>query len=52
MKRYLVRQNGLCLTTQGIYFKEAFANANTYPMKAITSVGYAIGMLSKQLVQL
>jgi hypothetical protein len=43
-------KNGLCLTTQGIYFKEAFANANTYPMKAITSVGYAMGMLSKQLV--
>lgn len=43
-------RNGLCLTTQGIYFKEAFANANTYPMKAITSVGYAMGMLSKKLV--
>ena len=43
-------KNGLCLTTQGIYFKEAFANANVYPMKAITSVGYAMGMLSKQLV--
>lgn len=43
-------KNGLCLTTQGIYFKEAFANANTYPMKAITSVSYAMGMLSKQLV--
>ena len=43
-------KNGLCLTTQGIYFKEAFANANVYPMKAITSVGYSMGMLSKQLV--
>jgi hypothetical protein len=43
-------KNGLCLTTQGIYFKEAFANPNTYPMKAITSVGYVMGMLSKQLV--
>lgn len=43
-------KNGLCLTTQGIYFKEAFANANVYPMKAITSVGYSMGMLSKHLV--
>ncbi|WP_151869632.1 hypothetical protein [Acinetobacter sp. TUM15509] len=43
-------KNGLCLTTQGIYFKEAFANANVYPIKAITSVGYSMGMLSKQLV--
>jgi hypothetical protein len=43
-------KNGLCLTTQGIYFKEAFANASVYPIKAITSVGYSMGMLSKQLV--
>ncbi|MDM1018870.1 J domain-containing protein [Acinetobacter sp. VNK23] len=43
-------KNGLCLTTQGIYFKEAFDIANVYPMKSILSVGYLMGWLSQQLV--
>ena len=43
-------KNGLCLTDQGIYFKEAFANANAYPLKSISSVGYSMGLLSKHLV--
>ncbi|MBQ1495117.1 hypothetical protein N5C98_12710 [Acinetobacter junii] len=43
-------KNGLCLTDQGIYFKEAFASANAYPLKSISSVGYSMGLLSKHLV--
>lgn len=43
-------KNGLCLTDQGIYFKEAFASANAYPLKSIRSVGYSMGLLSKHLV--
>ena len=43
-------KNGLCLTRDGIYFKEVFEDVNFYPMKSISSVGYSMGFLTQTLV--